>query len=125
VPAWDIPSLAGKLFLRSRLSLASPPGITAMTPQSDFIESLGHPPRFRSWGGIYDRAAAAREAAGPRYGFEFASGAFHGNANDLIVAVASALGAGTAQPALACNHFEYFDEPAIHQALKDLAESQP
>ena len=49
-------------------------------------------------------------------------GAFSGAANDTVVGLVSATGAGTPQAALlGCTHFEYFARPEVRQEIQSLA----
>jgi hypothetical protein len=122
--SWDPPSLAGKLLLKGVLPSGFPPGLDAMRPDSDFIGALGSAKDdflMSTWGGEcdLDKLSSGAFAYGLR---EAITGAFGGVANDTVVGVDSALGAGTPQKVLAsCTHFQYFSKPEVRDEIRSLA----
>lgn len=96
-----------------------PPGISAMAPDSSFIdihrfqvESISP----RTWGGICDPVSSGSFGQGlmASAGQAF----FEGVPNDLIVASASSILDGST-PLARCNHFQYFEEISLSAELDD------
>ena len=98
---------------------ALPPGISAMAPDSPFIDMHPwqiQPISLRTWGGICDPVSSGSFGQGllATAAQEF----FEGQPNDLIVASNSSILDGSG-PLLQCNHFQYFSEISISSALED------
>jgi hypothetical protein len=122
--SWDPPSLAGKLLLKGIVPSGFPPGLDDMRPGAGLMAGLAGVPEpflMRTWGAQCDVDNL------PSGAFTFAlrdaiQGAFSGAANDTVVGLGSATGAGAPQPVLAgCTHFEYFARTEVRQEIQSLA----
>ncbi|MBB6144463.1 pimeloyl-ACP methyl ester carboxylesterase [Silvibacterium bohemicum] len=96
---------------------ALPPGISAMAPDSPFIDMHSfqiEPISPRTWGGICDPVSSGSFGQGLLA--TAAQNFFENQPNDLIVAAESSILDGSS-PLQQCNHFQYFSEIALPDAL--------
>jgi pimeloyl-ACP methyl ester carboxylesterase len=96
-----------------------PPGISIMDEDSDalrILNSLDDEGGIECWGAKFD---PSRRESGYSVLLEgVLEGALFGVESDLVVPTASALGFGTPQPTLGCNHFGYLREDQVRNAIR-------
>jgi hypothetical protein len=119
--SWDPASLAGKLLLKGILPSGFPPGLDIMRPQSGLVAGLSgvkEPFSLRTWAAECEVDNLPAGAAAFAHG-ELPFGIFGGAANDTVVAVDSAIGAGTPQKVLnECTHSQYFAHPDVYREIR-------
>ncbi len=103
-----------------------PAGLSAMSPESDYIHSAGEydATGIRRFAGIVEPPFRT-DAYGLGFLSGFAQKAFNGNPHDLVVGLDSATEGVPNAVTLSCDHFSYFLEGAVSDEIARVASELP